>query len=242
MIKKEDVNKAVIDFCMEVIQEPFLYFSEADLQQLLVEKLRNTDSFIATDVKRSEGQNIHYKTNLIHREYGAKKKERIDIVIFGKSDVLRINTTNLTIKSKNGKQKYLQPAYAFELGTEKTGIHNTQKHFTSDLKKLERCREAGYIIHIITDHTLARTGTKRRDNKEKLINEQFKEVFKTKRPTSNKLKIIAIRLNPLRKNEENWIKCEILDKYKKEDQWEKFYEEDVQDGEKIEELLESQLQ
>ena len=37
---KNDINNAIADTCIEIIQEPLLYFSEADIQQLLVENLK----------------------------------------------------------------------------------------------------------------------------------------------------------------------------------------------------------
>ena len=72
--------------------------------------------------------------------------------------------------------------------------------------------------------------------------DKFKKMIKDnfKKYKGNNLKIIAIVLYLFREKKEH--RCEIFDKHKKEeDMWTGFYEEDIQDGETIEGLLESQL-
>ena len=39
MINKEEVDNAVLEFCIDIIKEPLMFFNEYDLHLLLVEKL-----------------------------------------------------------------------------------------------------------------------------------------------------------------------------------------------------------
>jgi len=36
---KEEIDLAIVKICIQIIKEPLSYFSEADIQQLLVEEL-----------------------------------------------------------------------------------------------------------------------------------------------------------------------------------------------------------
>jgi len=113
-------------------QEPLLYFSEADIQQLLTEKLKKIKALkktYPTSIHRGKNSEGIYKTSLLHREYGGGAGTRIDIVIFSENDVKQIDNPNL----KKGKN-YIYPEFAFELGTEKT--INIGKHLVNDIKKL----------------------------------------------------------------------------------------------------------
>ncbi|MCD4691593.1 MAG: hypothetical protein K8R79_01670, partial [Calditrichales bacterium] len=40
MSTKQEIEKKIVDTCIKIIKEPLLYFSEADIQQLLTENLR----------------------------------------------------------------------------------------------------------------------------------------------------------------------------------------------------------
>ena len=200
--------------CVKIIQEPYNYFSEADIQQLLAEKLRkithDKEEIIAklypTNIKRGKGAKGEYKTSLLHREYGGGDKTRIDIVVFDPADVRKINDVNL----RETKTKYLKPAYAFELGTEKTT--NIFKHVQNDLKKLRRrTKETGYLIHFYKDSTKSIAGTTRRVETEAKIFKQFKQVFDEKPQGNSKVKLLAILLRPCRKQKHFRGKCEIFD-------------------------------
>jgi len=55
---KEHIDKAVVNLCLQIIKEPLLYFSEADIQQLLVEELRNIEELgktYPTSVQKGKG-------------------------------------------------------------------------------------------------------------------------------------------------------------------------------------------
>ena len=236
---KGDIDKAIEDVCVKIIQEPYIYFSEADIQQLLAEKLRKIthdkeeiiEKLYPTNIKRGKGAKGEYKTSLLHREYGGGDKTRIDIVVFDPADVSKINNVNL----RKTKTTYLKPAYAFELGTEKTT--NIFKHVQNDLKKLRRrTKETGYLIHFYKDSTKSRTGTPRRVKTEAKIYKQFKQVFDEKPQGNSKVKLLAILLRPCRKQKHFRGKCQIFNGELKE--WDTV---NVKNDNKLREAVRKQL-
>jgi len=210
---KENIDRVVADVCIQIIKEPLSYFSEADIQQLLVEGLRKIEPLgksYPTNVHKGKESISTYRTSLLHREYGGGDGTRIDIVIFDPDDVGEIDDVNL----KKGKG-YLVPVYAFELGTEKTS--KADEHFKSDLKKLKKlndCTEkngTGYLIHFYKDVTQAPTGAKLRDKTEKKIEKHFKQVFMAKQTEHiTNVKILAILLRTYRNQKKMRGKCEIF--------------------------------
>ena len=205
-INKDDIDNAIADTCIEVIREPLIYFSEADIQQLLAEELRKIEAlkeYYQTLIHKGKNSKSLYKTSLLHREYGGGAGTRIDIVIFSENDVKRIDDLNLKIGNK-----YITPEFAFELGTEKT--INIEKHLESDLKKLNNVKNIGYIIHIYRDRTKSVTGTKlRKKTKDKIIRE-FKRVFEKNKYTNGNIKKLAILLSPFKDQTLTKGKCEIF--------------------------------
>jgi hypothetical protein len=205
-INKDDIDNAIVETCTKIIQEPLLYFSEADIQQLLAEELRKIEALkepYQTLTHKGKNSKSFYKTSLLHREYGGGAGTRIDIVIFSKKYVNKIDNPNLKIGNK-----YIVPEYAFELGTEK--IINIEKHLKNDIKKLNKVRNAGYIIHIYTDRTKSPTGTKKRDNTLEKIKNAFKIVFENNKCTNGKIKKLAILLSPFKEQTLTRGKCEIF--------------------------------
>lgn len=231
MIKKDDVDQAVLDFCMEVVKEPLIFFNEYDLHLLLVEKLYDKYKILKEkkyNTNLSYKKNLHdnYKTRLIHREYGRGNSTRCDIVIFDEKDAKNIENSHLCLKKDDD---YLSPKFAFELGI---SLEDTKKHINSDIAKLSKCKKdgKGYIIHII-----------RNDNKEesikkgKTIEEKFKYIIdKTNPIIPPNIKMIAIILNIFKKNDEFY--CEIFDK--RGNEWKSF---DKSDNEAIRETIKLQL-
>jgi len=206
---KPGVDSAVVNVCCRIITEPLLYFSEADIQQLLVEELHRVPPLsktYPTSVRKGKDSKGRYQTSLVHREYGGGGGTRIDVVLFDPDDVAEIDHVNLTI----GKE-YLSPAYAFELGTEKT--LNASAHLSSDVDKLRRrIKGTGYIIHFYKDVTQARTGTRSREKTEDRIDKLFKQVFMARRTQRiPKIKILAILLRTYRNQPKMCGKCEIFD-------------------------------
>ena len=205
-MRKDDIDNAIVEACIKIIQEPLLYFSEADIQQLLTEELKKIGALkkpYPTLIHRGKNSKGFYKTSLLHREYGGGAGTRIDIVIFSNNDVKQIDNPNL----KMGK-KYIAPEFAFELGTEKT--INIGKHLVNDIKKLNNVKNAGYIIHIYTDRTKSPTDTGRRNNTVEKIKKAFKIVFENNKCSNGKIKKLAILLSPFKDQPLTRGKCEIF--------------------------------
>ena len=203
---EDDINNAIADTCIEIIQEPLLYFSEADIQQLLTEELKKIGALkklYPTLIHKGKKSKDIYKTLLLHREYGGGGGTRIDIVIFSENDVKKIDDLNLKI----GKT-YVRPEFAFELGTEKT--INIGKHLENDIKKINNANNTGYIIHIYTDRTKSPTSTERRNNTVEKIKNTYKSVFENNKCTNGKIKKLAILLSPFKDQTLTKGKCEIL--------------------------------
>ena len=230
MIKEKDIEDKIIDFCYDIIQNPLIYFSEADLQQLLTEKLRtipalkdlyntNIAAGYGADGKRSKK---NYLTSAMHREYAGGDNTRIDIVILNRKDISRINR----IKSLKINSEYVDIDFGFELGTEKTDINKTIQHLEKDIEKLiQCCREKGYIIHFYRDSAISGKYTKTREKTDKNIELKFKKVFEeaihndkkfdSYRQNKNKIKIISVLLSVSRRNETIKGKCKIYNNRKK---------------------------
>jgi len=201
------IDEAVADVCADIIQEPLLYFSEADVQQLLAERLRKVSGLqrlAKTGVRKGTDSKSKYSTSLVHREYGAGGRRRLDIVVFKRSDVEGINTTNLDVS----KEGYLAPQFAFELGTEKTG--DAKEHIKSDLTKLNRrVTERGYAIHIYRDTTKTAKGALR-TRAEGKINRLFRKPIEDSWPgRAKKSRVVAILLRVGRDQKKMMGKCEI---------------------------------
>ena len=204
-INKDDIDNAIAKACIEIIQEPLIYFSEADIQQLFAEELKKIEALkepYQTLIHKGKNSKSIYKTSLLHREYGGGAGTRIDIVIFSENDVKKIDDLNLKIGNK-----YITPEFAFELGTEKT--INIKKHMGNDIKKLNNVKNTGYIIHIYKDRTKSPTGTRKRDNTVEKIRNDFKIVFKNNKCTNVKIKKLAILLSPFKEQTLTRGKCEI---------------------------------
>jgi len=204
---KSQIEKAIAKTCIKIIKEPLIYFSEADVQQLLTENLRAIPALkrlYPTSVNKGKGSKARFATSLIHREYGGGLGRRIDIVIFREEDVKGIKDVNLT-----RNKEYLDPEYAFELGTEKT--KDTENHLKKDLEKLENVKNTGYLIHFFKDTTQARSGTLSRVKTEQKIERAFKSAFEYKREEgNNKVKMLAILLRTYRDQVRMRGKCEIF--------------------------------
>lgn len=197
----QKIDDAVVETVWQLIREPLTYFSEADIQQLLVQNLnaiKELQGAVATKMARgmkrskrraAEESDTMYKTPLVHREYGGGEGTRIDVVVFRPEDVKEIDGAKLT-----RDDEYLPPAYAFELGTESAAASrlDTQAHVDGDLKKLTRSLTKGYLIHFYRNVALTKVGTEKREKNETRIEENFKNVLKEARPFSEKIRIIAI--------------------------------------------------
>ena len=211
---KTEIDQAIAVVCLQVIKEPLIYFSEADIQQLLVEELRKIkpiSKLYPTSVRKGKDSKGAYSTSLLHREYGGGERTRTDVVIFDPDDVKAIDSVNLM-----SKNRYLNLIYAFELGTEKTT--NISEHVKNDLGKLSRrIKEngTGYLIQFYMDNTQARTGTDRRENTEEKIERVFKKAFdntdaQSKQIIATNVKILSILLRTYRDQKKMRGKCEVF--------------------------------
>ncbi|MBS1266085.1 MAG: hypothetical protein MAG795_00050 [Candidatus Woesearchaeota archaeon] len=222
---KKDLDKAITESIVKIIQEPLIYFSEADVQQQLCDSIKSIFSLsrlYPTSVKRGKGSKSVYKTSLVHREYGGGKGRRIDIVILDKKDLLEIDSPNLTKKGR-----YLKPKFAIEVGTEKT--KDTRTHIKRDLEKLKKSTNKGYLIHIYKDITRAKSGTLSRQKTEEKIKNNFKDIFSTI-AVEGKINVIAVLIRTYRNQARMRGKCEIFNN----GIWEKI---NVNDKKKIESKL-----
>ena len=208
IVDKRAIDSVIADICIQIIQEPLLYFSEADVQQMLVKTLDEVDALrvlVKTSVQRGQGSKGVYHTKLVHREYGGGEGRRVDVVIFDPADAAKINSTNLMIG-----RTYLTPLYAFEIGTEKTADAAT--HLKNDLEKLKGVKATGYIIHFFKDTTLAPTGTASRLRTEHKIQQSFKGAFHSfKDSFTAHIRVLAILVRTGRRQMGMRGKCEIFD-------------------------------
>lgn len=209
MLPIEIVNLTVAKFCENVVNEPLCYFSEADMQVVLSGMLREQFSKLhRTSVKcgprNDERSKATYRTTLVHNEYGAEKKRRMDIAILDHKDVKVISDSRLRMDSK-----YLKPRFGIELGTE--FVTDTAKHLKDDVSKLrDQITECGYVIHFYRDVTLADNGTLRRETKEKRLSENFRQHFEDALVPDN-IRVLAFLIRTGRSNKRVRGKCELLD-------------------------------
>lgn len=200
-----EIEEAIIKFCILIARNPMCYFSEADLQQVLLEHLRSIpklDKLHKTNQTAGKNSKKKYRTSLLHREYGGGNKTRFDIAVLRRDDVAKIDSPALKLNDK-----YLTPAFGFELGTEKTS--KIMQHYQNDLKKLRKC-DRGYLIHIFKDVTTTRKNTGRNANTEAAIQQKFKSVFE-KHPAKGNTVVIAILLRPFKNERTPRGKLEIFD-------------------------------
>ena len=222
---KQEIDKSIANSIIKIIQEPLIYFSEADVQQLLCNNINLISTFkkmYPTSVNKGKGSKTTYRTSLVHREYGGGQGTRIDLVIFDKNDVKKINSPTLTI---NGN--YLSPKFAIEIGTEKTS--DALSHMKKDIAKLKKSKNTGYLIHIYKDVTKSKSGTISREKTEVNIKNKFKDIFSSVN-SEDKIKVIAVLLRTYRNQVRMRGKCEIFNN----GSWEKI---NVNDKKKIESKL-----
>ena len=195
-----EINDLVIEFIVEVINNPLIFFSEYDLQSILFSKLYNKYSKkIPTSYQKGNNSKTCYTTIQIHREYGLNNdpNSRMDLVFLDKEEIKKINTANLTID-----KKYVEPIIGFELGTHK--ITDFFEHLKNDVSKLSKLKH-GYIIYIIRDETKSASFT---DTGLKTINKIENKIANPLSNYSFPDNIIPlIFLVKIQKKENLWGKC-----------------------------------
>lgn len=197
------MNEVIAEFCEEVVLEPLCYFSEADLQGILFQKLtRAFPAKVETSYSRGPNSKGKYRTGLVHREYGATGRRRTDISVFSPDDMAVVDSPRLMVRGH-----YIVPRFAVELGTEKTV--DTIAHITNDLKKLSRAKECGYLVHFFKDVTQADPGTAQRARTEEKLNRIFRGPAVNAAPPAH-VHYLCFLLRLARKSKTIRGKCELL--------------------------------
>jgi len=203
---KDDLEKTLARSIVKIIQEPLLYFSEADVQQELCDSIKTIKSLkklYPTAVRKGKNSKTSYKTSAVHREYGIGDNSRMDITILNPKNIKYIDSPNLTTNNK-----YLKIEYGIEVGTEKSP--DTFTHLKNDISKLKKCKKIGYLIYIFKDITQAQSGSKSRDRTEEKIKNNFKNVIADNLPLNGKIKVITVLLRCYRNQVRMRGKCEIF--------------------------------
>jgi len=145
------------DILTFILKNPAVFFSEADIQALFYERLRELDELkLLYDTGCSIGLNQYenesdkkYQTYAIHREYGLNngKSSRVDLALLNPEDISSIADP---INLKDANNKYLTPDYIFEFGTDKSAksCKSFYRHLLKDTEKLKFAKKRGYLIHV----------------------------------------------------------------------------------------------
>jgi len=160
-LTNDKIDEVLADIMSYICKNPLIFVSETDIHSLVegelmkipeLRELYPTNCTIGRN-KHQEASKNRYKTTLIHKEYGHPKSSksvppasRSDLVILSKEDVKLIDDP---MNLKHNKE-WLTPDYIFEFGTEKAAGSERifKKHLNSDIKKIEKSRKKGYVIHI----------------------------------------------------------------------------------------------
>lgn len=170
----ESINAKLAKVLTYICENPLIFVSETDVHMLVARELMKIDQ-LNPDIDKglcetnctigtsSSGTSKNkYKTMLLHKEYGHKniRNARSDLVILSKGSVKEINDP-INLKKD---EKWLQPDYIFEFGTEKSAGSEESfgEHLLGDLLKVSEASKLGYIIHI---HRNYYTSTGERHNK-----------------------------------------------------------------------------
>jgi len=153
----QGINEKIAEGLDFILKNPAIFFSEADIQSIFYENLKNinglnklhhTGCTIGLN-QYGEESSQKYQTYAIHREYGLNdnKNSRVDLAIFNPDDIAKIQDP---VNLKDSDNKYLEPDYIFEFGTEKSAqsSDNLFKHIDNDIEKLNKARKGSFLIHI----------------------------------------------------------------------------------------------
>jgi len=88
IVEDISVDKAILSLCKKLKENPFIIYSEADLQVLLTSELLKQDPELYETNRIYKGKKL--KTLRIHREI-PYFKGRTDVVVFSKDDIKNIN-------------------------------------------------------------------------------------------------------------------------------------------------------
>lgn len=158
VIPNEMIDEILTNVLDYICQNPLIFVSETDIHSLVMgelmkiselkyTKLYSTNSTIGLN-KQGKPSKIKYKTMAVHKEYGHHDmpNARSDIVILNPEEIAKINDPlNLKVN-----KKWIEPDYIFEFGTEKAAGSERifKEHLNSDIKKVNKSKKKGYVIHI----------------------------------------------------------------------------------------------
>ncbi len=141
-----NVKHAVDSLFRKLKSNPFLIWSEADLQTMLSIELQKFDTKLFETSLSFNGHKV--KTNRIHREYICNKpRNNIDIVIFSQNDIKNINDTKyyylfvLNENENNGKEyRPVECSHLIEIKTNLSGVKGKSLYddICHDFKKLRK--------------------------------------------------------------------------------------------------------
>lgn len=157
-----NVSKAISLTFKKLKANPFIIWSEFDLQTLLSIELSKFDSILYETKLIIDGYRV--RTNRVHREYICYiPKNDIDIVVFSKVDIRNIDDTRdnyLQImnddKTSSGDPRYYKPVECSHLIEIKTNLSGTKgeifskvKHDFGKLRKTYKMQEFKPELHYI---------------------------------------------------------------------------------------------
>jgi hypothetical protein len=186
----EEIDNALVNVLDYICKNPLIFVSETDIYSLVMgelmeihelhpKRLYPTNCTIGLN-KFDKPSKEKYKTRRVHKEYGHADihRARSDIVILNHKDILEIDDPlNLKVDGK-----WIKPDYIFEFGTEKAarGKRDFKEHLNNDIKKAEKSKEKGYVIHI------QRNFWKKRKSGNRTKYEEYSEVIKKSLKNANK--------------------------------------------------------
>ena len=182
-----------------ILKNPLIFFSEADIQAIFYQKLTESkelkklfETNVSLGMKGESLSKKHYKTLLVHREYGLNDmpNSRADLVIFSQKNVKQI-TDPINLKIQN---EYITPDYVFEFGTEKSAssLSNLAEHICNDLEKLRKASITAFLIHIQRNYLIGNDNTHNKGKHDKYVN--FVKITSMLRPFKIKLLYFKVDL------------------------------------------------
>lgn len=203
--KFKQLKETTGTFCEYIVNNPMIFFSEADLQALFFKELLNVyDKLHETSYQKGPGSESTYSTLQVHREYGLTDypNSRMDLVVLPEEDVKKIDSANLQIDGS-----YIKPIVGFELGTHKVTDYKT--HLENDVKKLKNL-ELGILLYFLRDEALSSKASERGKKTMERIADEIMEVTKEQEYPDNILPLIFII--QIQKKDKIWGKCRFYSK------------------------------
>jgi hypothetical protein len=208
---EQKIIQSIASVCQHAAKQPMCFFSEADLQAQLYEKIHQAipeDYPTGVSISGDGSGSKMYKTSQVHREYGAGFGRRYDLVVFTPEEIASMNDSNLTQQLEEGTS-YVTPSFAIEMGTEKSG--DSAVHVENDLEKLKQAKQRGFLIHIFRDTVSAPRGSQSWLNRDERIIAPFrKSIAWGDECVDKKIVVIALLLILGIRNRPSGPRCQIF--------------------------------